>query len=135
MQFETAFLRFLRIIEQLSVRALEDGPRHRRRPQAWRCLFFAGSGGGAGCASHAACDFRKLGGIEAYCVSDNVSELTARITDDGWDFASPASRASRFSGDDALFVFSVGGDAARGISANLVNAMALARGEQPNPHP
>ena len=48
-------------------------------------VFFCGSGGGAGHASHATCDFRKLAGFEAYCVSDNVSELTARVNDDGWD--------------------------------------------------
>ena len=48
-------------------------------------LFFCGSGGGAGHASHATCDFRKLAGFEAYCVTDNVSELTARVNDDGWD--------------------------------------------------
>ncbi|MEZ5236758.1 MAG: SIS domain-containing protein, partial [Acidimicrobiales bacterium] len=132
MQFSAAFLRdSCRIIEQLSVDALEETAHAIAavRERGGR-LFFAGSGGGAGHASHAACDFRKLGGIEAYCVSDNVSELTARINDDGWD-TSYANwlRASRFNGDDALFVFSVGGgDAARGISANLVNAMALARG-------
>src|SRR4051794_22276241 len=50
-------------------------------------LFFCGSGGGAGHASHATCDFRKLADFEAYCVTDNVSELTARINDDGWDTA------------------------------------------------
>ena len=48
-------------------------------------VFFCGSGGGAGHASHATCDFRKLAGIECYSVTDNVSELTARINDDGWD--------------------------------------------------
>ena len=50
-----------------------------------RPVFFCGSGGGAGHASHAACDFRKLAHIECYCVNDNMSELTARINDDGWD--------------------------------------------------
>jgi D-sedoheptulose 7-phosphate isomerase len=92
-------------------------------------LFFCGSGGGAGHASHATCDFRKLAGFEAYCVSDNVSELTARINDDGWDGAYAAwLRASRLQAGDCLFVFSVGGgDAERGISTNLVQAMDLAR--------
>jgi D-sedoheptulose 7-phosphate isomerase len=91
-------------------------------------LFFLGSGGGAGHASHAACDFRKLGGFEAYCVSDNVSELTARVNDDGWDGAYASwLAASRLRADDCLFVFSVGGgDAERGISTNLVRAMDLA---------
>ena len=92
-------------------------------------LFFCGSGGGAGHSSHAAADFRKLGRVEAYSVTDNVSELTARVNDDGWaNSYSDWLRASRLGRDDCLFVFSVGGgDAERNISANLVNAMKLAR--------
>jgi D-sedoheptulose 7-phosphate isomerase len=92
-------------------------------------LFFCGSGGGAGHASHAACDFRKLAGFEAYSVTDNVSELTARVNDDSWDAAYAAwLRASRLRAGDAVFVFSVGGgDADRGISVNLVNAVLLAK--------
>ncbi|MEY2432970.1 MAG: D-sedoheptulose 7-phosphate isomerase, partial [Acidimicrobiaceae bacterium] len=73
-------------------------------------LFLAGSGGGAGHASHATCDFRKLAGFEAYCVTDNVSELTARTNDEGWDSSYAAwLAASRIGPDDCLFVFSVGG--------------------------
>lgn len=92
-------------------------------------MFLCGSGGGAGHASHAACDFRKLAGIECYSVSDNVSELTARVNDDGWDTAySNWLQVSSIRQGDCLFVFSVGGgDAARNVSANLVNAMHLAR--------
>jgi D-sedoheptulose 7-phosphate isomerase len=91
-------------------------------------IFFCGSGGGAGHASHAACDFRQLAGIEAYCVTDNVSELTARINDSGWNTSyADWLRASRLGPDDCLFVFSVGGgDVAAGISANLVAAIELA---------
>jgi D-sedoheptulose 7-phosphate isomerase len=92
-------------------------------------LFLCGSGGGAGHASHAACDFRKLAHIESYCVTDNVSELTARVNDDGWD-SSYANwlRASQFRAGDCLFVFSVGGGSlADDISTNLVNAMVLAQ--------
>jgi D-sedoheptulose 7-phosphate isomerase len=91
-------------------------------------LFFCGSGGGAGHASHATCDFRKLGGFEAYCVSDNVSELTARINDEGWDTAYSAwLEASRINGNDCLFVFSVGGGSVEpAVSVNLVNAVKLA---------
>jgi D-sedoheptulose 7-phosphate isomerase len=91
-------------------------------------LFFCGSGGGAGHSSHAACDFRKLAAIEAYSVTDNVSELTARINDDGWDDAYAAwLRVSNIAAEDCLFVFSVGGgDEERNISVNLVNAMRLA---------
>lgn len=92
-------------------------------------LFFIGSGGGAGHASHAVNDFRKIAGIECYSPTDNVSELTARINDDGWD-TSYANwlRGSRLTADDGLFVFSVGGgNLEQNISANLVKAMELAR--------
>jgi D-sedoheptulose 7-phosphate isomerase len=92
-------------------------------------LFFCGSGGGAGHASHATCDFRKLGGFEAYSVTDNVSELTARTNDEGWDTSYSAWLASsRLSGLDCLFVFSVGGGSVEPpVSVNLVNAIQAAR--------
>jgi D-sedoheptulose 7-phosphate isomerase len=92
-------------------------------------LFFCGSGGGAGHASHAACDFRKLAGIESYSVTDNVSELTARINDEGWETSyADWLKASRLTGRDCLFVFSVGGgDQQHGVSTNLVAAMQLAK--------
>jgi D-sedoheptulose 7-phosphate isomerase len=92
-------------------------------------LFLCGSGGGAGHASHAACDFRKLCDIESYAVTDNVSELTARINDEGWDTSySNWLRASRLRAEDCVFVFSVGGgDIERRISVNLVEAIQLAR--------
>ena len=85
-------------------------------------LFFIGSGGGAGHSSHAVCDFRKLGNIECYTPSDNVSELTARVNDDGWDTAySNWLKVSNFSSNDAIFVFSVGGGSKdKNISVNLV---------------
>ncbi|MDQ1521140.1 MAG: D-sedoheptulose 7-phosphate isomerase [Actinomycetota bacterium] len=92
-------------------------------------LFTCGSGGGAGHASHAAADFRTLAGFEAYCVSDNVSELTARINDAGWEGAYAATlRASSLRADDCLLVFSVGGgDEERSLSVNLIRAMELAK--------
>jgi len=92
-------------------------------------IFFVGSGGGAGHASHATCDFRKLGGFEAICPTDNVSELTARINDEGWETSIAESlRASRISSKDAIFVFSVGGGSEeKNISRNLVNAVKAAR--------
>ena len=92
-------------------------------------LFLIGVGGGAGHASHATCDFRKIGGFEAYAVTDNVSELTARVNDDGWDTSYRNwLRASRLQRNDMLFVFSVGGgDAEKNISANLVCALQHAR--------
>lgn len=91
-------------------------------------LFLCGSGGGAGHASHAACDFRKLTRIESYAVTDNVSELTARINDDGWESSyAEWLRASHISDLDCLFVFSVGGGSLkRNVSVNLVRAMQLA---------
>jgi len=92
-------------------------------------LFCCGSGGGAGHASHATCDFRTLAGFEAYCLSDNASELTARVNDAGWEGAYAATlRASNLREEDCLLVFSVGGgDEDRGLSVNLVRAMELAR--------
>jgi len=92
-------------------------------------LFFLGVGGGAGHASHAVNDFRKIAGIESYAPTDNVSELTARINDDGWDSCYAAwLRGSHLSARDAVFVFSVGGgNAERGISTNLVASLRLAR--------
>lgn len=92
-------------------------------------LFLAGSGGGAGHASHAACDFRKLCGIEAYCCSDNVSELTARINDEGWENSiSGFLKGSRIKSEDGLMIFSVGGGSeTEGISMNLVHAIKTAR--------
>lgn len=91
-------------------------------------LFFIGSGGGAGHASHAVCDFRKLANIECYSPSDNVSELTARINDDGWDTAySNWLKVSNFNSKDGIFVFSVGGgNKEKNISVNLVNCISLA---------
>jgi D-sedoheptulose 7-phosphate isomerase len=92
-------------------------------------LFLAGSGGGAGHASHATCDFRKLCNFEAYSVTDNVSELTARTNDEGWDTAySNWLRASRISSKDCLLVFSVGGGSINPpVSVNLVNSIKLAQ--------
>jgi D-sedoheptulose 7-phosphate isomerase len=92
-------------------------------------LFFLGVGGGAGHAGHAVNDFRKIAGFEAYAPTDNVSELTARINDDGWDTAFAAwLRGSRLSSRDAVFVFSVGGgDLAKSVSVNLVRALEFAQ--------
>lgn len=92
-------------------------------------LFVLGVGGSAAHASHAACDFRKLCGFEAYAPTDNVAELTARTNDDGWEgvFASWL-QGSRLDASDAVLIFSVGGgDAERGVSANLVRAVEVAR--------
>lgn len=92
-------------------------------------LFVLGVGGSAGNASHAVNDFRKLCGIEAYAPTDNVSELTARTNDEGWETAfSGWLEISRPRAEDALFVFSVGGgDKERNVSVNLVRALDLAK--------
>jgi D-sedoheptulose 7-phosphate isomerase len=118
------------ILRQLSIDQI-DGVVHllrRTRDDGGR-VFFCGSGGGAGHASHATCDFRKLAAIEAYSVTDNVSELTARTNDEGWDTSySEWLRTSRLRPGDVVFVFSVGGgDVDRRISVNLVNAIQYAK--------
>jgi len=92
-------------------------------------LFLIGVGGGAGHASHAVNDFRKLAGIESYCPSDNVSELTARTNDEGWDTTYAAwLKVSHLCDKDMLCVFSVGGgDLDRNISPNIVRAVHYAK--------
>jgi D-sedoheptulose 7-phosphate isomerase len=92
-------------------------------------LFILGVGGGAGHASHAVNDFRKLCGIESYAPTDNVSELTARTNDDGWETSFSAwLEISRLGERDALLVFSVGGGSREhNVSTNLVGAMETAR--------
>jgi D-sedoheptulose 7-phosphate isomerase len=92
-------------------------------------VFFLGVGGGAGHASHAVNAFRKIAGIECYAPTDNVSELTARINDDGWESCyANWLRGSHLCGKDAVFVLSVGGGSQeRGISMNLVASLHLAR--------
>lgn len=92
-------------------------------------LFFLGVGGGAGNASHAVNDFRKICGIESYTPSDNVSELSARVNDDGWETVFVNwLKGSRLGGTDGVFVFSVGGgNAEKNVSANLVHALDYAR--------
>lgn len=92
-------------------------------------VFFLGVGGGAGHAGHAVNDFRKIAGIECYAPSDNVSELTARINDDGWESCyANWLRGSRLRAEDLIFVFSVGGGSeCSRVSANIVESLKLAR--------
>ncbi len=92
-------------------------------------LFFIGVGGGAGHASHAVNDFRKIAGIESYTPTDNVSELTARINDDGWETAFVNwLKGSRLNAKDGLFVFSVGGgNAEKNVSVNIVSSLQYAK--------
>jgi D-sedoheptulose 7-phosphate isomerase len=92
-------------------------------------LFFLGVGGSAGNASHAVNDFRKLAGFEVYTPVDNVSELTARTNDEGWETVFVEwLKGSQLRREDGVFVFSVGGgNAEKNISANLVHALTYAK--------
>jgi len=118
------------IVARLDVEAIErvvTGLRQVR--DAGGRLFILGVGGSAGHASHAVNDFRKICGFEAYAPTDNVSELTARINDEGWDgvFAEWL-KGSRLRAGDGVLVFSVGGgDRAKNVSPNLVTALDHAR--------
>jgi len=92
-------------------------------------LFFLGVGGSAGNCSHAVNDFRKIVGIEAYAPTDNVSELTARTNDEGWETVFVEwLKTSKLKPDDALFIFSVGGgNLEKNVSPNLVRALQYAK--------
>ena len=104
-------------------------PRASPRAPGGGRLFILGVGGSAGHAGHAVNDFRKLCWFEAYAPTDNVSELTARTNDEGWDTTFSAwLEGSRLRADDGVLVFSVGGgDAERNVSANIVRALELAQ--------
>ena len=103
---------------ELLAKVREDGGR----------LFFLGVGGSAGNCSHAVNDFRKIVGLESYAPTDNVSELTARTNDEGWDTVFVEwLKTSRLGPKDAVFVFSVGGgNLEKNVSPNLVKALQLA---------
>ena len=92
-------------------------------------LFFLGVGGSAGNASHCVNDFRKIVGIESYSPTDNVSELTARTNDEGWDtIFTEWLKLSRLNSNDAIFILSVGGgNIEKNVSPNLVKALMLAK--------
>lgn len=92
-------------------------------------LFFLGVGGSAGNCSHAVNDFRKIVGIEAYAPTDNVSELTARTNDEGWETVFVEwLKVSRLRPNDVVFVFSVGGgNLEKNVSPNLVRALQYAK--------
>ena len=91
-------------------------------------LFILGCGGSAGHASHAVNDFRKICGIESYCPTDNVSELTARVNDEGWETVfCEWLKVSRFNEQDCLLIFSVGGGSEeKNLSVNIIKAIKLA---------
>jgi len=131
MQFSEVFLNEVKeIIEKLNIDDIEKVAHviKKIRENEGR-LFVIGSGGGAGHASHSVCDFRKLCNIEAYAPYDNVSELTARVNDEGWDTSIINwLKVSKFKNKDGLFIFSVGGgNKEKNISSNLVIAVEYAK--------
>tara|TARA_B100001741_G_C16524203_1_gene586273 strand:+ start:1155 stop:1745 length:591 start_codon:yes stop_codon:yes gene_type:complete len=95
-------------------------------------IFFLGVGGSAGNCSHAVNDFRKICEIECYTPTDNVSELTARINDDGWDSSFKNwLQISKLSSKDILFIFSVGGgNKEKNVSVNLIKAIDYAKNKK-----
>ncbi len=119
-----------RIIAQLDLEGIERMVRSLTdlRNKGGR-LFFLGVGGSAANCSHAVNDFRKIAGLEAYTPSDNVSELTARTNDDGWNSVFVEwLKGSRLVSQDAVFVLSVGGgNSEKNISVNLVRAINYAK--------
>jgi D-sedoheptulose 7-phosphate isomerase len=120
-------VRAVRAIDAASIEALAQGLA--ALGEGGGRLFILGVGGSAGHASHAVNDFRKICGIEAYTPTDNVSELTARVNDEGWDTSfSEWLKVSRLSARDGLLVFSVGGgNREKNVSPNLVRALELAQ--------
>ena len=130
-EFVRAFLAETRAaVEQLDAAAIDAVARGlgSARDGGGR-LFVLGVGGSAGHASHAVNDFRKICGFEAYAPTDNVSELTARVNDEGWDTTFIEwLKTSRLSSKDAVLVFSVGGgNREKNVSMNLVRALEYAR--------
>jgi D-sedoheptulose 7-phosphate isomerase len=120
-------INILRAITVMDVEAIATGLAGVR--EGGGRLFILGVGGSAGHASHAVNDFRKICGFEAYAPTDNVSELTARVNDEGWDTCfAEWLKGSHISNRDGVLVFSVGGGSqANNISVNLVRALELAK--------
>ena len=130
MHAKTYFQEVQKVAQEIDVAAIEKlaAELNALRERGGR-LFFLGVGGSAGNCGHAVNDFRKLCGIEAYAPTDNVSELTARTNDEGWDTVFAAwLRTSRAGDKDAVFVFSVGGgNVQQNVSPNIVRALKEAK--------
>ena len=126
----THFEETRQVLEQLNINKIEQIVKiiSNTHDQGGR-LFFLGVGGSAANASHAVNDFRKICGIEAYAPTDNVSELTARTNDEGWETVFVEwLKGSRLNDKDCIFVFSVGGgNREKNVSTNLVHALAYAK--------
>ena len=131
MTFTDAFLdesaQLIQRLDRAAIEAVADGLAAVRAGGGR--LFILGVGGSAGHAGHAVNDFRKICGFEAYAPTDNVSELTARIKDEGWDTCfAEWLRGSRLRAGDGVLVFSVGGgNRDKNVSVNLVRSLELAR--------
>lgn len=125
-QFIEESVQVLRAINSAQIEAVAEILRTTR--DSGGRLFILGVGGSAGHASHAVNDFRKICGFEAYAPTDNVSELTARINDDGWDTSFSAwLQGSRLRAGDSLLIFSVGGgNREKMVSVNLIQSIDLA---------
>jgi D-sedoheptulose 7-phosphate isomerase len=123
--FLSETIEVLRVIDRPAIEAVAAGLR-KVREQSGR-LFILGVGGSAGHASHAVNDFRKICDIESYSPVDNVSELTARVNDEGWDTSfSEWLKVSRLRSTDAILIFSVGGgNREKQVSVNLVKSIEL----------
>jgi D-sedoheptulose 7-phosphate isomerase len=126
-QFLREGIEVIRKLDAASIEAVAAGLAGVRAAEGR--LFILGVGGSAGHAGHAVNDFRKLCGFEAYAPTDNVSELTARVNDEGWDTCfSEWLRVSRLRSGDGVLVFSVGGgNREKNVSVNLVRSLELAR--------
>jgi len=128
--FSQSFLNeSIELIRKLDSNAIENLASGLAQTREKGRLFILGVGGSAGHAGHAVNDFRKICGFEAYAPTDNVSELTARINDEGWEgcFAEWL-KGSRIRSTDAVLVFSVGGgNREKNVSTNLVRAMDVAK--------
>jgi D-sedoheptulose 7-phosphate isomerase len=130
MHTQTFFKEVTQIAQQIDIEAIEKLAHELKdlRDRNGR-LFLLGVGGSAGNCSHAVNDFRKLCGIEAYAPVDNVSELTARTNDEGWDtIFSGWLKVSKANANDAVLVFSVGGgNLEKNVSPNIVQGLKLAK--------
>jgi D-sedoheptulose 7-phosphate isomerase len=130
MHTQTFFNEVTQIAQQIDIEAIEKLAHELKdlRDRNGR-LFILGVGGSAGNCSHAVNDFRKLCGIEAYAPVDNVSELTARTNDEGWDtIFSGWLKVSKANANDAVLVFSVGGgNLEKNVSPNIVQGLKLAK--------
>ena len=130
MHTQTYFKEVVKVAESIDIAAIEKLASElvALRERQGR-LFLLGVGGSAGNCAHAVNDFRKLCGIESYAPTDNVSELTARTNDEGWETVFAAwLRTSRASANDAVLVFSVGGgNLEKNVSANIVAALKEAK--------